>query len=258
MAQNVLYTWTAKGRDELAASPGKLGPNLKTLLGMFDGRSTVEDLQRKLDKVPPDKLQAALEKLASDGYIEARESAEPAADIDFATFMKRPVKEPSVQEKRQAEQATVSGMRTLKKAGYFVNILSRPGKRMAPRSGDKYSVLILDGDQANSLVVARTLLLAKFDARSAARHDDIMAELNKPPPDAIVMDVVLPELVGLELLAKLREHPNFKAVPVIIVTAQAEHDDVVAALVYGASGYMTKPVKPEALLDSVKTVLGLA
>ena len=59
-----------------------------------------------------------------------------------------------------------------------------------------------------------------------------------------------------ELLAKLREHPLFKSVPVIVVTAQAQHDDVVAALVYGANGYMTKPVQSEALLDSVKSVLG--
>jgi DNA-binding response OmpR family regulator len=46
-------------------------------------------------------------------------------------------------------------------------------------------------------------------------------------------------------------------VPVIVVTAQAQHDDVVAALVYGANGFMTKPVKNEALLDSVRSVLGI-
>ena len=254
--QNVVYTQTAKGRDEFAANPGKLGPNLKALLGMLDGKASVEDLQRKLEKVEPDKLRAALDKLVAEGYIETPQSAKPVADIDFATFMNQPIKEPSIQQKRDAEQITISGMRNLRKAGYFVNILSRPGTRIAPRSGDKYSVLILDGDPANALVVARALLLGKFDVRSASRHDDIMAELNKPPPDAIVMDVLLPELAGLELLAKLREHPNFKPVPVVIVTAQAEHDDVVAALVYGANGYMTKPVKPEALLEAVKSVLG--
>ncbi len=255
--QNVVYTQTAKGRDEFAANPGKLGPNLKFLLGMIDGKSTVEDLQRKLSKIAPDKLNAALEKLAADGYIESSRPAKPGDDMDFSSFIGRPVKEPTLQQKRQAEQQTIAGMRTLKSAGYFVNILSRPAKRIEPRAGDKYSVLILDGDQANALVLARTLLLAQIDVRSAARKDEILAELNKPPPDVIVMDVVLPELVGLELLARLREHPNFKSVPIIIVTAQAGHDDVVAALVYGTSSYMTKPCKPEALLVSVKAVLGL-
>jgi DNA-binding response OmpR family regulator len=45
-------------------------------------------------------------------------------------------------------------------------------------------------------------------------------------------------------------------VPVIVVTSQAQHDDVVATLVYGANGFMTKPVEPKTLLESVKSVLG--
>lgn len=257
MAPNLIYTQTDQGRAELAASPGKLNPSLRTLLGMIDGKITVEDLQRKLSRVDPDKLRLALEKLATEGYIALGQRAQPAGDLDFTSFMSQPVKEPTIQQQKEAEQQTLSGMPSLKSAGYFVNILSRPVTRIPPRSGEKYGVLILDGDQANALVLARTLLLAKFDVRSAARRDQIMEELNKPPPDVIVMDVVLPELVGLELLAKLREHATFKNVPIIIVTAQAEHDDVVAALVYGASGYMTKPVRPEALLESIKTVLGL-
>jgi DNA-binding response OmpR family regulator len=71
------------------------------------------------------------------------------------------------------------------------------------------------------------------------------------------MDMVLPDTIGLELLGRLREHPVYKSVPIIVMTAKAEHDDVVAALAYGASGYMTKPFKPEALVDSVQAVLGL-
>ena len=71
------------------------------------------------------------------------------------------------------------------------------------------------------------------------------------------MDVALPEVGGLELLGRLREHPNYKDVPIIVTTATNERDDVVAALAYGASGYMSKPFKPEALVDSMKSVLGL-
>jgi len=48
-----VYTQTAKGREELAARPGHLGPNLKVLLGMFDGKTTVEDLLRKLKTCHP-------------------------------------------------------------------------------------------------------------------------------------------------------------------------------------------------------------
>jgi PleD family two-component response regulator len=257
MSEKIVYTQTAKGREEISATPGNLGPNLKALLGMFDGRSSVEDLQRKLDKVPLDRLLAALDTLLKEGYLEAAASAPAGEDLDFAAFMNRPPPTPTAKQRQDAEQATLTSMRALKQSGYFVNIISRAGKRIPPRSGETYSILIIDGDQANTLLLARELMLAKFNVRSASREDDIMAELSKPPPDLILMDVALPELVGIEILAKLREHPVFKSVPVIVVTTQAQHDDVVAALVYGANGFMTKPVKPESLLDGVKSVLGM-
>lgn len=256
MAERVVYTQTAKGREELRATPGNLGPNLKALLAMFDGKLTVEDLQKKLDKVPLDKLLLAIQALVNDGYLEAAMSVAASDDLDFAAFMSRPTPAPTAAQRQQAEQTTLTSMRALKQAGYFVNIVSRSGTRIAPRSGNKYSILVIDGDQANALVLARTLMLENFDVRSASAEHEVMAELSKPPPDLILMDVVLPDLVGIEVLAKLREHPVFKSVPVIVVTARAQHDDVVAALVYGANGFMTKPVKNEALLDSVRSVLG--
>ena len=153
----------------------------------------------------------------------------------------------------------MAGMRTSKKAGYHVNIINRAAKRVAPNAGgDKHTILLIDADDANALVMARALLLAKFDTRAAGKRDEIIGELNKKPAaDAIAMDVALPDVGGLELLGRLRDHPTYKTVPIIVMTATTERDDVVAALAYGASGYMSKPFKPEALLDSVRAVLGL-
>lgn len=254
------YTQTAKGKAEFAAKPGKLPTGLKTLLGLVSDKSTIADLKIKLPQVPLDKLRAALDGLVADGYLQiSTVGAAPAKDgLDFANFMKRPVKEPTIQQIRQAE-ATLTGMRAAKKAGYYVHITNRSANRIASHAGgNQYTVLIIDADQGNVLVVARALMLAKFETRAAVRQDEIVAALNQQPQvDVIAMDMVLPDVIGLELLGRLREHPTFKSVPVIVMTAKAEHDDIVAALAYGASGYMTKPFKPEALVDSVQAVLGL-
>jgi CheY-like chemotaxis protein len=257
MIETSIYKPTAKGRAELAASPGHLGPNLKVLLGMFDGQSTVDQLLKKLKKVSLDQVLAARDKLVSNGYIELTPGTPERDDVDFATLMGRPVREPTVQQIREAEETTISGVRRLKRSGYFINILSRPTGHIAPRSGDTYSVLILDGDRSDVLVMARAMALARFDVRSASCVEDIMTQLDKSPPDVIVMDLILPGLVGLEVLAKTREHSRLRKVPVIVVTAEAAQEDIISALVYGANGYMTKPVKPEALLDAVKTILGV-
>ena len=261
MANEIAYTKTATGKAEVAAQPGKLPTGLKTLLGMIEN-STVAQLLGKLPQVQPDKLNAALDRLFVDGYIEIVPAAAPAtpdAGLDFANFINRPVKVPTIQQIQQAE-TTLSGFQaSKKKAGYYVHIVNRSEKRIAPHAGgDKHTVLIIDADQANVLVVARALMLAKFETRAAGRQDEIVEQLNKQPAaDVIAMDMVLPDVIGLELLGRLREHPVYKSVPVIVMTAKVEHDDVVAALAYGASGYMTKPFKPEALVDSISATLGL-
>ena len=256
------FSQTAKGKAEFAAKPGKLTTGLKTLLGLVGDKATIADLKLKLPQVPVEKLTPALDRLVSEGYLQRNATAVLAAaggdsDLDFTRFISRPVKEPTLQQKRQAE-ATMAGIRTSKKAGFHVSIINRPAKPVAPAAGDKHTVLMIDSDDANALVMTRALLLAKFDTRAAGKRDEIIAELNrKPPADIIVMDVALPEVGGLELLGRLREHPTYKTTPIIVATATKERDDVVAALAYGATGYMSKPFKPEALLDSVRAVLGL-
>jgi len=256
------FSQTAKGKAEFAAKPGKLTTGLKTLLGMIRDKATVADLKSKLPQVPAEKITAAVNRLVSDGYLQRHAAPELVAaggdnDLDFTRFISRPVKEPSLQQKRQAE-ATMAGFRSSKTTGFHVSIINRPEQRILPNAGgNNYMVLLIEADDANALVMARALLLAKFDTRTASKREEIIAELNKKPPaDVIVMDTALPEVGGLELLARLREHPSYKATPIIVVTVTKEREDVVSALAYGASGFMSKPFKPESLLDGVKAVLG--
>ena len=253
------FSQTAKGKAEFAAKPGALTTGLKTLLGLVGDKTTIADLKLKLPQVPVEKLTPALDKLVADGYLQRSAAAAATdTDLDFTRFINRPVKEPTLNQKRNAE-ATIAGVRPSQKAGYHVSIINRPAKRIAPNAGvDKYTVLLIDADDANALVMARALLLAKFDTRAAGNREEIIAELNKKPAaDLIAIDVALPDVGGPELLGRLREHPTYKTVPIIVMTATTGRDDVVTALSYGANGYMSKPFKPEALLESVKAVLGL-
>ena len=258
MTTTVTYRITDKGRAELAASTSMLSTTVKKLLGTVGEGSTFADLWTTVPQVMEGQLRDVVERLVAEGYLEAVEGDLTASDLDIARYFNRAVIEPTIVQKKEAEQQTIIGMRSLEQAGYFVKIVNRAGRRIPPHSGDKYIALIIDSDESSTMVIARTLLLAGFDARSAVKRNDIIAELNRQPRvDIIAMDVVLPDVIGLELLGRLRTHPVFKDVPIIIMTARVEHDDVVAALAYGASGYLTKPFKPEALLESINAVLGI-
>jgi two-component system, chemotaxis family, chemotaxis protein CheY len=289
MPDKTVYKQTAKGQRELGARSSALPAALGKLLKLIDGKATVDEVKAKLGQVDDRKLQDALEHLKKNDYIEAPAAGSAAGPItlDFTMHARAPGAKPTPETKpaaplkpqaeekidfsgdapapqptaaqiAEAQDKTLAGMRTLKEAGYYVSILSKPGIKQPPRSETKYSVLIIDDDAANTLIFARALMMASFDVRSAESREKAMVELKKVPlPDAIVLNPQVHELNGLDLLAKLQVHKYYASVPVIVITAGHTHEAVVDALARGAAGYMTKPFKPEALLDNVRAVLGL-
>ena len=97
-----------------------------------------------------------------------------------------------------------------------------------------------------------------FLPRIAGNREQIIAALRQlPSPDVILLDVMLPDANGFEILAKVRAHPALKAIPVIMLTGKAKREDVMRGLAGGADGYITKPFDPEILIRGVRAVLGL-
>lgn len=260
MTDKTEYRSTEKGIAEVAAKPGVLKPGMKGLLAAIGDNATVESLRIKFPKAGD--FAAGLAQLMKDGYIELRPAA-PSKPVAAAAgtlenlFNEKP-KEPTVHQRKMAE-GTLSGARRLK-AGYQISIINRPGKPLLPFGGpgQKFVVLVIDSHEAEALEEARGLMQGGFEVRGAGSKAEIVTALSKKPlPDLIIMDVDLADMVGLDLLGKLREHAELKETPIIVVTARAERDDIVAALAYGASGYLNKPIKPDALLRHVKDALGI-
>ena len=270
MSNLTVYRATPKGEAELAAIPGTLKLDLSAILAAVGEKATLPELEATLPGVKKKDFELALAQLLRDGFVETLPGSEPSgtdsdsksdgeydgALDDLDGFLSEKPREPTLQQIRDAE-VTLSGARPMK-AGYQISILHRADKPIAPRSGDKHVILLIDGQQAEALKLARTLMQAGFDVRGAVTRSEIVSGLRKPRPDLILMDLDLPDAVGLDVLGKLREHPAYKITPIIVVTARAERDDIVAALAYGASGYLNKPVTPDAMLRHVKDALGLS
>jgi DNA-binding response OmpR family regulator len=76
------------------------------------------------------------------------------------------------------------------------------------------------------------------------------------PPAVCVLDVMMPKLSGLEVLARLREEPSTASVRVILLTARGREADVDRGFALGADDYVTKPFSPQELRRRVRAVLG--
>ena len=188
--------------------------------------------------------------------------ATPPPDDDDLDFTKPARIQPPAPTPQQIETATreaASGGAELRKAGYYVAIARRASQKIPPRNGERHALLVVEDDPDLSNLLAEIFSVAGFEVRRAANRAQINAEINKPVlPDLILLDILLPDADGLQILSRLRHHPRFARMPVIMMTGKAEASDVKAGLAAGADGYVSKPFKMSALVAAVNLVLGKA
>jgi two-component system OmpR family response regulator len=183
----------------------------------------------------------------------------PPSDDDLDFTRPAPVQPPAPtpQQLEAAQQEAASGGVQLRTSGYYVAIAKRAAAKVPPRNGERHALLVIEDDPDLSNLLAEIFSVAGFEVRRAMNRAQINAEVNKPIlPDLILLDIVLPDADGLQILARLRAHPRFARMPVILMTGKAESADVKAGLAAGADGYVSKPFKMSALVASVNMVLG--
>lgn len=116
-------------------------------------------------------------------------------------------------------------------------------------------ILIVDDEPDAVELVEFNLRGAGFDVVTAADGAEAIRKARSNKPDLILLDVMLPELDGLEVCKLLRRDPATSAVPIIMLTAKAAEIDRVLGLELGADDYVTKPFSPRELVLRVKSLL---
>lgn len=114
-------------------------------------------------------------------------------------------------------------------------------------------VLVVEDDEHISYMVRFMLERSQYrveiarDGRAARQYIE-----TQPPPRAVVLDVMLPYVDGFELVRVLRTQPAWQAVPVLMLTAKNQEQDIVRALDAGANDYIVKPFQPNELLARLR------
>lgn len=118
-------------------------------------------------------------------------------------------------------------------------------------------VLVID-DEPDVLLLCRVnLRFAGHDVLEAQDGEHGIADAVAERPDAIVLDLMLPNLDGYEVLRVLRDDERTRDLPVLILTAKVQLEDHRRCLQLGADAFLTKPFSPEVLSDAVHDVLEL-
>ncbi len=244
-----IYTLTHRGKQELRGGVSTLSPADIELLVRIDGALTFAQIKASMPAVTVGTLTSTFNKLL-DRHLLTLTQYDPVA-YQFQIQLNK-------MALSHSEAQTDSGAASLKTVGYYVNI-ARPRelvRKLAP--GEVFSAIVVDDEPMFAKFIQSYLAFEGFHVRLAGNRAEVVAEFRKPPiPDLILLDVMLPDADGFDILFSLRQHPALKNVPVIMLTGKATREAVLKGLAGGADGYVTKPFEADALMRAVRTVMGL-
>jgi len=250
---------TKHGEQALREPGTTLTPPQLEALVLVGGSATVgKILQRAPSSMSPDVLRASLVQLLDRKYISANAGLgdnliDPG---DFFVLDKTGTATPVVDE--QVHARVDADTEFLRQNGYYVSLVRKSAVQPERPAGKKLSVLVIEDDPEIVKLLQIFLKLEGFETRAAANRDEIVGAFRTPPlPDLVLLDLRLPDINGFDILARMRQHPAMKTLPVIVLTAEATREAVLKGLVGGADGFVTKPFQIDRLVKAVRTVLGL-
>jgi two-component system OmpR family response regulator len=250
-----VYALTPQGNAELKSAGTSLTSHELEVLVLVDGSATVAQIVQSSQGIAPGEALETLQQLA-DRHLNTLASEPSALESGFFSI--------SVPAGFFADQGTVEpeaehGVASLNQKGYYVRIARRAPQKREVKQGWQPTILVVDDDPDLVKLIRTFFRFEGFGVREAANRAEIMAAFRQPPmPDLVLLDVLLPDANGFDVLARMRQHAVLKSMPVVMITAEATREAVRKGLQAGADGYITKPFEPDCLVTAVRQVLGLA
>ena len=116
-------------------------------------------------------------------------------------------------------------------------------------------ILVVDDFQTMRRIIRNYLRQLGFNNVEEAEDGDVALEkLKESEFDFVITDWNMPKMTGIDLLKKIRAENNFKNIPVLIITAEAEKENVVQAAQAGVNDYIVKPFTPEVLQTKIEKI----
>lgn len=117
-------------------------------------------------------------------------------------------------------------------------------------------ILVVD-DNRDATEIIKTILVANgYTVCVSHSGDDALAQVNAQVPDLVMLDIMMPQMSGMEVLERLKEQAETSHIPVIMCTAKVQDSDLLDGYRSGADYYLTKPFTAQQLLYGVGLLLG--
>jgi CheY-like chemotaxis protein len=253
-----IYFLTEAGGSAVKSAGSALEKHHRRILQLIDGDTHVDVICGWLRHYSNEQLMRWLDQLEKMGLIGTK-TADETHDLDFTGEF--PAVKPleaglTDTEVMRVNAAALEAGVALKSRGAYLaeeRLKHRPPLKKLP---SEITVLIVEDDPDQAALAERRLGLVGYKIRVAGTHRGFIDNLRtNGVPDIVLLDVELPDGDGFDILAYMRRHQSLALLPVIMLTAKSEPDDVRKGLALGADGYVPKPYSKSLLSDAVRQVL---
>ena len=254
----LVYHLTPAGKAALSAKEGAsdLPLEYRRLLALIAVEGHVDVIRGQLRRFSDLMIREWLKELEELKMIEPGGPAGKPADITFNGSRVPQLPPLADEDSLRLARTTVIAGATLLRSGSFLavdRIANLPALAKAPA---QTVVLLVEDDPDQMALGELRLTMAGYQVRSVDRAKALSRFLREQArPDLLLLDVMLPDGDGFDILARLRARPEFAMLPIVLLTVKAELASIRKGLALGADGYITKPYSKNQLAEVIGRVL---
>src|SRR5512135_811444 len=256
--QDRIYSRTPAGDVALTSVDVATPADYRRILGVIEGDTHSDVIRGQLRQFPDALLADWLSELEELGFVHWT-AADPTHGLDFSSLVQsKPQGARTLvpQDKLRAEkQASVASAKLYRK-GVFLSpdrLKQRPALAKKP---SEIVVQIVEDDPDQAALANLRVHTAGYQVRIASNCRQFAHDVRvHPHPDVVMLDVMLPDGNGFDVLASMRRHTKLALLPVVMLTALANPDEIIRSLTLGADGYITKPYSKKILSATIRAVL---
>jgi len=264
MTPPLVYTLTAAGQEALSSADVGEGDfplevnfpaDYRRLLAMIEIGGHIEVIRGRLRRFPDQLIDEWLKELEDLKMVTTHE----AGDLDAITFTgaRLPLLPPmNDEDRKRLVKTTVIAGATLLRQGSFLSDDRIANLKPLAKARAETVVLLVEDDPDQAALAELRLTTAGYQVRTVDRAKALSSYLRQQGrPDLLLLDVMLPDGNGFDILAQLRGRPEFSTLPIVLLTAKTELVDIRNGLAIGADGYVTKPYSKDQVTEVIGRVL---
>ncbi len=253
-----IYRRTTAGEEALSSTGATVPTEYRRILGVIEGVTHSDVIRGLLRQFPDALLGDWLSEMEELGYIVSA-PADPKQDLDFTGPQKGTRAEPKVvtpDDTDRLERQSLAARTALNRAGTYLSPDRLQNRQPVAKVPGEITVLIVEDDPDQAALASLRVSKAGYSVRIARNCKELIDELgSRAVPDIVLLDVMLPDGNGFEMLTSIRRHPKLALLPVVMLTVLGSPSEVFRGLGLGADGYVTKPYSRRGLTEVIRSVL---